>query len=133
MVSARFDSHARKPYPLFVGWLREQRPCWHIGLAPLRDTEFNRYKSELKWLEYTALGLAVVASDRAAYAAVQDGVRGRLVADNPAAWAEAIVELADWETASEVARAAFAEVGRTRLLRHSLERADTLLEFGSWQ
>jgi len=75
----------------------------------------------------------VAASDRAAYAAVQDGVTGQLVADDPSAWADAILELADGETASEVARAAFAEVGRTRLLRHSLEGIDTLLEFGSWQ
>jgi len=125
--------HALKPYPLFVAWLRRQRPQWHIGLAPLCDTEFNRYKSDLKWLEYTALGLPVAASDRAAYAAVQDGVTGRLVADDPSAWADAILELADGETASGVAQAAFAEVGRTRLLRHSLERTDTLLEFGSWQ
>ena len=121
-----------KPYPRFVGWLRERRPRWHIGLAPLRDTEFNRYKSDLKWLEYTALGLPVVASDVAAYATVEDGVTGRLVADDPAAWADAIAELADGEEAAQrLARAAWSNVGATRLLRHASARVDALLDVRS--
>ncbi|KKP51214.1 MAG: hypothetical protein UR84_C0022G0001 [candidate division WS6 bacterium GW2011_GWD1_35_594] len=33
-----------------------------IGLAPLRDTEFNRCKSNLKWIEMSSLGIPVVAS-----------------------------------------------------------------------
>ncbi|KKP81539.1 MAG: hypothetical protein UR84_C0023G0009 [candidate division WS6 bacterium GW2011_GWD1_35_594] len=34
-----------------------------IGLAPLRDTEFNRCKSNLKWIEMSSLGIPVVASN----------------------------------------------------------------------
>lgn len=34
-----------------------------IGLAPLRDTEFNRCKSNLKWLEWSSLSVPVIASD----------------------------------------------------------------------
>jgi glycosyltransferase involved in cell wall biosynthesis len=34
-----------------------------IGLAPLRDNKFNRAKSNLRWLEYGALGIPCVASD----------------------------------------------------------------------
>ena len=34
-----------------------------IGLAPLRDSEFNRAKSNLRVLEYSALGIPTVASD----------------------------------------------------------------------
>lgn len=83
----------RKPYPLFVGWLREQRPRWHIGLAPLADAEFNRYKSDLKWLEYTALGLPVVASDVEAYAGIEEGVTGRC-AVHVSCWVDAIELLA---------------------------------------
>jgi glycosyltransferase involved in cell wall biosynthesis len=34
-----------------------------IGLAPLRDTEFNRCKSCIKWLEWAYLNTPIVASD----------------------------------------------------------------------
>ena len=34
-----------------------------IGLAPIRDNEFNRAKSNLRWLEYSALGIPTVASN----------------------------------------------------------------------
>ena len=124
--------HGIKPYPHFAGWLRERRARWHIALAPLRTTEFNHYKSDLKWLEYTALGLPVVASDVAAYATVEDGVTGALVGDDPAAWADAIAVLGDDPSTSErLARAAWSSVASTRLLRHDATRADELLEFGS--
>ena len=34
-----------------------------IGLAPLRDTEFNRCKSNIKCLEWAALGIPTICSD----------------------------------------------------------------------
>ncbi|MCW3067339.1 MAG: hypothetical protein JWN32_4511, partial [Solirubrobacterales bacterium] len=84
-----------KPYPRFVPWLREHRHRWHVALAPLADTEFNHYKSDLKWLEYTALGLPVVASALEPYRSIEDGVTGRLVGTEPEAWAEAITAMID--------------------------------------
>lgn len=51
-----------------------------IGLAPLADTPFNTCKSHIKALEYMALGIPVIASDRPAYnGLVVDGVTGFLV------------------------------------------------------
>lgn len=38
-----------------------------IGLAPLAETTFNRSKSNLRVIEYMALGLPVVASDTVSY------------------------------------------------------------------
>lgn len=35
----------------------------HVGIAPLIDNRFNRCKSNLKILEYSALGMAVLASN----------------------------------------------------------------------
>ena len=39
----------------------------NIGLAPLRDTEFNRCKSEIKWLEWASLNVPVIASNIETY------------------------------------------------------------------
>ncbi len=50
-----------------------------IGLAPLVDNKFNRGKSNLRWLEYSALGIPCVASDVGHFKeTIRDGVDGLL-------------------------------------------------------
>lgn len=54
-----------------------------IGLAPLVDNAFNRGKSNLRWLEYSALGIPCVASNVGHFAeTITDGVDG-LLCDSP--------------------------------------------------
>jgi hypothetical protein len=53
-------------YPAFANWLQSLGP-YDIGLAPLLDTSFNRAKSHIKQLEYSALGLATIAADLPPY------------------------------------------------------------------
>lgn len=55
---------------------------WDIGLAPLEDNEFNRCRSPIKFLEYTACGVATVASDVGVYRSVIGHQMGLLVADD---------------------------------------------------
>lgn len=54
------------PYARFVRWLRAQGP-YDVGLAPLADTPFNRAKSDIKLLDYLALGMLPVVQDCPAY------------------------------------------------------------------
>jgi len=63
-----------------------------IGLAPLADTEFNRCKSAVKWLEYSAAGCAGVFQDLEPYECVESGRTGLKV--GPAA--------GDWYAALEI-------------------------------
>jgi hypothetical protein len=55
-------------YPRFVRWLRAQGP-FDAGLAPLAPSAFNRGKSDVKLLDYAALGLLPVVEDCPAYRA----------------------------------------------------------------
>lgn len=90
-------------YPEFVRWLRSLGPRWRMGLAPLLDTSFNRNKSDLKFLEYSALGLPVIASDVPPYAEIT-AHGGRTVANSPEEWMAAIGEFAaSWEVAQAAA------------------------------
>lgn len=62
-----------------------------IALAPLRDNPFNRFKSNVKYLEYSLAGAAGVYSKSPAYeGSVQDRVTGLLVPHTEQAWYEAI-------------------------------------------
>jgi glycosyltransferase involved in cell wall biosynthesis len=83
---------ASASYPGFVNWMTRQR--WDIGIAPLVDTRFNRCKSAIKTLDYAALGMPVLASDREAYrGSLADGPGGWLVADDEDAWFVALARL----------------------------------------
>ncbi len=78
-------------YPRFLSDLRID-----IGLAPLYDTEFNRARSDIKYLEYSATGAATIASTVVPYQDSMRPDRGVLVAENkPEAWNVAIAALVD--------------------------------------
>lgn len=65
-----------------------------IGIAPLLDCNFNRSKSNLRWLEYAALKIPCVATDISHYTqTVRNGVDGLLIKDN---------NLQEWKNALEL-------------------------------
>ncbi|WP_457570765.1 glycosyltransferase family protein [Desulfovulcanus sp.] len=61
-----------------------------IGLAPLEDNGFNRCKSNIKWLEYSACAAAGIYSDLPPYKDVQSGRDGLLVGNSQKEWREAL-------------------------------------------
>lgn len=66
-----------------------------IGLAPLSPHKFNRSKSNLKFLEYSALKIPTVASDFGPYKdTIEDGETGFLVG-NVADWYDTVRYLLD--------------------------------------
>lgn len=84
---------AMHSYPAFVNWLSQENK-WHIGLAPLADTMFNRGKSAIKAMDYAALGLPTVGSDIGVYdGAINHEVNGLLVANRDVDWFAALAGL----------------------------------------
>lgn len=92
-------------YSAFVRWLRSTSSTWDVGLAPLAQGSINDAKSDLKLLDYTALGLPAVASARPVYA--DWAGRAELVSDDLAQWSRAVASLmTDPARADERLRAA---------------------------
>jgi glycosyltransferase involved in cell wall biosynthesis len=115
-------------YPTFVRWLKRERPGWDLAVAPLCNTPFNRAKSDLKFLEYAALGLPGIYSRSVPYDSVTPEVTGLVVDDDPGSWCEAIVTLAaDPALRSRLAAAALAEVREHRLLAGGDDRLVAVL------
>jgi hypothetical protein len=75
-------------YPRFVRWLRQHLPRHDLGLAPLATNPFNAAKSDVKLLDYAALGLPSLCSPGPAYQQQIDA--GLALAAPPGHWAERV-------------------------------------------
>jgi len=66
-----------------------------VSLAPLKNTKFNSYKSELKISEAAIMGKAIIASDIPMYAdCIEDGVHGFIIPQHKhSLWYKRIREL----------------------------------------
>lgn len=114
------------PYPKFVDWLREQGP-FDVGVAPLADTPFNRVKSDIKLLDYSAMGLRALVSDLPAYRA-DPAFQSAIVTD----WFEALSDVIDNpDYARAETQAAVAHIWLNRTTRRTavmlLDRIEALL------
>lgn len=102
-----------------------QRSGFNFALAPLKDNDFNRAKSDLKFLEYGALGIPCLFSNVHPYAdTVIHGHNGFIVSpDTSDAWYEAIVFMLTHPDARQrMADNVFAEVRQRRSLQGNIMR-----------
>jgi glycosyltransferase involved in cell wall biosynthesis len=117
-----------REYPGFVHWLKEHASDFDVGVAPLVDDEFNRSKSDIKFLDYSALGLPGVYSDVPVFASCVDGITGLKTPNTVDGWCEALARLcADVELRMSLARAAQEYVIHERCLAHSVGEYAELL------
>ncbi len=78
-------------YPEFVQFF--QTVSVDIFIAPLRDTHFNRCKSGIKFLEYSALGVPGVYSNLDPYALIVTQGYDGFLADSAEEWINYLVQL----------------------------------------
>jgi processive 1,2-diacylglycerol beta-glucosyltransferase len=82
-------------YPDFIEWLRANA-TWDLAIAPLEDTPFTRCKSDLKFLDYSALGIPGVFSRVPSYeSTVRHLETGYLAENTPEAWSTGLRQLLD--------------------------------------
>lgn len=80
-------------YAQFAAYFSKQE-C-DIFIAPLLDNQFNRSKSSLKFLEYSALGIAGIYSQIKPYESVVDQEVNGFLASTPEEWEAYITRLID--------------------------------------
>ena len=106
-------------YPAFVGWMRRNLR-WDIAIAPLADSPLNLGKSDIKFLDYSALGFPGVYSAAPAYTGtVRHLETGILVENSPDAWMDGLeLLLRNEELRIGVAQRAKEYVRLNRTLEH---------------
>ncbi len=101
-------------YPEFIAWLREHAR-WDLAIAPLEETPFSRCKSDLKFLDYGALGIPGVFSRLPVYeSTVRHLETGYLAENTPEAWSAGLRQLLD----DDALRRRIASNAREFVLRH---------------
>ncbi len=103
-----------------------------IGILPLGDTQFNRMKSDLKFLEYAGHGVAALASPVVYADTILAGETG-LIYDSPDDFAEKLDELiVNAPLRQQLADRAYEWVAENRLLsQHYQARREWYLEMRS--
>lgn len=83
-----------------------------LALIPLEENQFNRAKSNIKWLEYSISCIPGIYTDIEAYnESVEDGVTGLLVSNTLEGWREAIEKMIlDKKLRSEIKKNAYKKV-----------------------
>ena len=82
------------PYLEFKSYLGKEG--FDIGLAPLTDTGFSKYKYFNKYIEYTLAGIPAIYSDCQLYRLViKDKYNGIITKNSPDDWCRAIVQMVD--------------------------------------
>lgn len=111
----------------FTGWCDYDRyqavlhEC-DIGLLPLLDTETNRMKSDLKFIEHAGHGVAVLASPTVYEATIEEGRTG-LIYRSPAEFEEQLRELITNDGYRvQIAENAYRYVAEHRLLSQHYRR-----------
>ena len=123
---------AEAPYPLFFAWY-SRTIAWDIGLAPLRQNGFNVCKSDIKLLDYAAIGAAGVYSRVAPYASIAERGLGLVADADPDAWAEALNQLiGDAALRGRITETADAHLHSERTLAHrARDFVDALASFAA--
>jgi len=91
----RIEFHSWVPTPAHP--YRQAILDFDIGVIPLLDTEFNRSKSAIKWVECSALKVPCVASHVSPYKEVATENNGIYVENEPDAWIKGISMLVEDE------------------------------------
>lgn len=82
------------PVPIFLYYEILSLVKFDIGICPIEDNVFNRSKSNLKFLEFSAFKFPCVVSNVENYAkTVEDGKTGLVVNNTPEDWYEALFTL----------------------------------------
>lgn len=101
----RVQTYPELGYPEFL----RQLSSWDIAIAPLLDLPFNRFKSQVKYLEAALAGVPLVASPTVYADYVHDGTTAVIARDGQ--WGTALASLvADPELRAALARGARADV-----------------------
>jgi glycosyltransferase involved in cell wall biosynthesis len=90
----RLSPGANALYPRYARWLRDLGSGFDVAVAPLVDTPFNRVKSDVKLLEYLAIGAVPLVTHIDGYVN-SDVVQPGMLCAEPQVWLDRLRRFAE--------------------------------------
>lgn len=107
------------PYCNFISWMKNEID-WDIAVAPLDDTNINQSKSNLKYLEYTALNIPGIYSNLGPYKEIKIKNTGIVVDNTTLEWEKAIISLIENNELYEtIMRNAYEDIEKNYLVENA--------------
>lgn len=118
----------RDEYPIFWKWILKQI-TWDVGLIPLKRTSFTVCKSDIKYLDYAAMGCCSIVSNHPAYSETITHLKTGVLCDNTVdSWIENLENLiSNKDLRERCAMAAQEDLYAHRLLEDNIWRWEQLL------
>jgi len=111
-------------YPQFIADMNID-----IAIAPLENNQFNRCKSNIKWLEHSMLKIPMVLSDVAPYSKSVDNYKTGFLAKNKNQWIKYLSWLIEnKEKRKEIGNRAYEEVLKNWTLEKQLHKYEEVIE-----
>lgn len=119
IIGAKEIKISNSDYPVFVDCMKKIH--WDIGIIPLEHNEFNKSKSDLKFLEFSAMKLAIVVSNHDIYSQVAQHNKNCLVSQNdPNDWYKMLKALIqDRKLRERLSQKAFSQLLEKYTLKHN--------------
>jgi len=116
-------------YPDFISWMTSHSE-WDLAIAPLQSSNFNSFKSDIKWLDYSMLGVAGIYSDVPAYqSTIINSFNGLIVDNSTESWISAIEALSeDGSLRRSIVENSRRQIIASRLVKHSGSEWRAVLE-----
>jgi glycosyltransferase involved in cell wall biosynthesis len=113
------DTNGNHEYPRFMKWMVENL-YWDFAIAPLENTKFTCCKSDLKFLDYSALGIPGIYSKVPAYEhTINHLTNGYLAINDTDKWVIALEKMIQDEHLREsISKQAYEYVHSKRTLEH---------------
>jgi len=91
--ATRLDTRGNVEYPKFWEWMNKN-VHWDMAIAPLIKNEFTKCKSDIKYLDYAALGAPTICTNFAPYEeSVIHKKNGLIVENDTGSWIDAMEAL----------------------------------------
>ena len=108
------------PYVSFIKWMQNEID-WDIAIAPLEESNINKSKSNLKYLEYTALNIPCIYSNVGPYKEMKIKNTGLIVNNTTEEWENALISLiTNTKLYNQLLRNAYNDIEKNYLVENAV-------------